>query len=281
MTARPVGAANVKVNVKVHQIYYNEVTRQQLDPCFLPLDNTANPRPDWYEFWSIRQYLKNNVLDGQTFYGFVSPKFGWKTGLSGQDVLSFAASHPDDDMLLISPGWDQIAYFLNPFEQGEYWHPGLLAETQKFIDQTPFALDLKTHIGHTHNTCFSNYVLAKPRFWQQWVVLADLFFDYVEHHNAAMAEQQTSYGNSPNLLPMKTFIQERFVSIILASGDYPVAAYDLSPVTPIWAELFGDHPQTRLGLETCNALKKQYCDTKNTELLDAYWAIRQSLPLRL
>ena len=40
--------------IYAYQIYYSEQTRDALDPGFLPLDNLANPRPDWREYWPIR-----------------------------------------------------------------------------------------------------------------------------------------------------------------------------------------------------------------------------------
>lgn len=33
----------------VYQIYYDDISRQQLDPGFIPLDNMTNSRPDWYD----------------------------------------------------------------------------------------------------------------------------------------------------------------------------------------------------------------------------------------
>ena len=47
----------------IYQIYYDEASRAALDPGFLPLDNTANLRPDWYEFHVIKKFLENNHLE--------------------------------------------------------------------------------------------------------------------------------------------------------------------------------------------------------------------------
>ena len=38
--------------------FFDEATRALLDPGFLPLDNTANRRPEWYELWVIREFLR-------------------------------------------------------------------------------------------------------------------------------------------------------------------------------------------------------------------------------
>lgn len=58
----------------IHQIFYSEETRKSLDAGFIPLDN-SNQRPDWCEYWPIRNFLINAPLDSDGFYGFLSPKF--------------------------------------------------------------------------------------------------------------------------------------------------------------------------------------------------------------
>jgi hypothetical protein len=120
----------------IHQIYYNDQTRNSLDPGFIPLDNSENERPDWYELWVIRHYLTTHALEENSWYGFLLPKFGLKTGFSANQLNQFIEHlDPCYDVVLINYCFDQIAYFQNPFEQGEYWHPGISALTQNIINQ--------------------------------------------------------------------------------------------------------------------------------------------------
>ena len=110
----------------LHQIYYDEATKRDLLPGFIPLDNTSNDRPDWFEFWVILNFLRNNTLQENAWYGFVSPKFTHKTGLDANAVVRKITSEGDNaDVLLCTVAWDQVAYFLNPWEQGEVVHPGI------------------------------------------------------------------------------------------------------------------------------------------------------------
>ena len=128
----------------VYQIYYDEASRQNLDPGFIPLDNTANERPDWFEFWVIRNFLKNHALEEQAWYGFLSPRFQAKTGIKSEAVSKMLERFGGlFDVALFSPHWDQLAYFLNQFEQGEVWHPGLLNLAQSFFDEIGRKVDLK------------------------------------------------------------------------------------------------------------------------------------------
>src|SRR5450631_89982 len=45
------------------QILTPHVAREDLDPGFSVLDNCANPRPDWFEYWPIRNFLLTERLE--------------------------------------------------------------------------------------------------------------------------------------------------------------------------------------------------------------------------
>ena len=56
----------------IYQILNHYTSRQELDPDFGVLDNSANERPDWFEYWPIRRFLLSEALDENAFYGFLS-----------------------------------------------------------------------------------------------------------------------------------------------------------------------------------------------------------------
>ena len=70
----------------IYQILTPYVSRQELDAGFEVLDNSANERPDWFEYWPIRGYLLKQTLDENAFYGFLSPRFKLKTGLTAAEL---------------------------------------------------------------------------------------------------------------------------------------------------------------------------------------------------
>jgi len=264
--------------VFVYQIFYDEKTRASLDPGFIPLDNTANERPDWFEFWVIRNYLKTQTLKPNSWYGFLSPKFEAKTGLKSQVVLDALHRFSDNsEVALFSPGWDQLAYFSNPFEQGDLFHPGLMDLCQDFFDLIDMKVDLRSLVTHSSTSVFCNYMVAKPTFWSRWLSIADRFFDFVEAEAPDTFRQSTDYGTTRGKWPMKTFIQERIASIILARGDFSVLSLDLSQSAPIFTSLFNDDPPTRRMLQICDFLKKEFCQTKDEDYLKMYWKVRRKI----
>jgi hypothetical protein len=273
------------MRAEIRQIFYDEATRRELDPGLLPLDNTANPRPDWFEFGVIRDFLLRTPLQEGTWYGFLSPKFRLKTGLGSADLNAFLrACDSGADVALFSPGWDQIAYFLNPFEQGEFWHPGLTDLSQQFLADCGVNLDLRRYVSHTGNTVYSNFVVAKPRFWREWLVLANKLFELTEAGRTELARslsRNTSYGVEDAPYAMKAFLQERLAPVMLAGGSYRVAALDLSNRIPLFDALFRNDGRTRNLLIACDTLKMEYAldPGRDGAYLEMYLRLRSSIKL--
>jgi len=194
----------------VYQIYYDEATLRSLDPGFLPLDNRVNKRPDWYEFWVIRNFLIENSPLGDGWYGFLSPNFYLKTGFKAEDVADFVslAETHDCDVALIPCAWDQIAYFKNPFDQGERWHPGIMDLSQKLLSLIFPNVALSDLVTHTGNFTFSNYIIAQRNYWMEWLDVANRVFEVVENNEGQLSldlSKLTSYGSIERQAPIKAF----------------------------------------------------------------------------
>lgn len=269
--------------VFLHQIFYDKRTKRMLDPGFIALDNTANERPDWFEFWVIRNFLLTTPLKEDALYGFLSPRFREKTGLEGRTVKRFLDNVADHvDVALFPHRWDQIAYFLNPFEQGEFNHPGLLGLSQDFLARVGMNIDLQTLVTHSLTTVFSNYFVASPLFWRRWLELANALFDHVEAGGDALSSAigtGTSHGSELRQTPMKTFIQERFCSLLLATGRFRVAALDMGDRAPMSPHMFPMDPHTRRLLLACDTLKQEYRASGDGDYLAMYRKLRGKIPL--
>ncbi len=266
--------------IYVYQIFYDATSRAKIQPGFIPIDNTNSKHSDWFEFWVILNFLRNNALEEGAWYGFLSPKFFEKTGIDSATVLKAIEENDEStDVAIFSTAWDQLAYFLNPWEQGEVWHPGLTALTQNFLAQHGFNTDLRSIVTDSANSVFSNYLIAKKDFWTAWHDLAENFFSYVETNADQHPEftKTTSYGSNINQYPMKTFIQERFSSLLLADGRYRVLVADQSSARPIFSRIFSDDQKTRYMLQTCDLMKSKYRETLDTAYIDMYWRIRNAI----
>jgi hypothetical protein len=266
----------------IHQIFYDSKTEATLDPGFIPLNNTENQRPDWYELWVIKNFLERSTLIDDAWYGFFSPKLHAKTGLRANEIVDFLKTVDTNmEVVTIPYSWEQIAYFLNPFEQGNLFHPGLAKYTQQFIDHLGWDFNISTFAGHSGNSVFCNFIIAKPRYWKKWLELATAFFDLIESGKGDLAQAlggTTSYGSVRNQAPLKTFVQERFPSLILGKNEFQTSVLDISHQLPVFRRLFNEHPRTRRLLQTCDVLKSEYTRSGDIDLLLSYRKIRSLIP---
>lgn len=202
----------------VHQILNHYTSRQALDEGFLVLDNSANARPDWYEYWPIRNFLLRERLDEAAYYGFLSPKFKQKTNLDAAAVLRFVAAAHEADVLLFSPSIHNTAYYWNVFEHGEAEHPGLKGVADAFFRRIGRATDLDRLASDSRNTVNSNFFIAKPRFWREWLAVCEALFAIAESASDPLGARlcaPVSYRGGTDV-QMKVFVMERVATWLLA-----------------------------------------------------------------
>jgi hypothetical protein len=202
----------------IFQILNHYTSREELDPGFAVLDNSANERPDWYEYWPIRRFLLNEALDEDAFYGFLSPKFELKTSLNFALVRDFiVGSDRATEVVLLSPSIHNSAYYLNVFEHGDAEHPGLKQVAQRLFERLGVPGDLDSLVSDSRNTVHSNYFIAKPRFWRAWLAINEQMFAIAETPSDALGEAlrtPTRYRGGSHV-QMKIFIMERIATWLL------------------------------------------------------------------
>jgi hypothetical protein len=207
----------------IFQIYYSEQTRRILDPGFIPLDNLSNERPDWREYWPIRRYLGNETLREGEYYGFLSPRFKEKTGLTSQDVHGFIED--GYDLISFSPFFDQMAFFFNVFEQGESGHSGLASLSQRVLEDLGVQLEaseatpqLRQLLMDSRHVIFSNYFVATPKFWRAWFEITEKIFHMAESRAGPLAQALNAVAAYKTLAEAKVFVIERIASLLLRTN---------------------------------------------------------------
>jgi predicted O-linked N-acetylglucosamine transferase (SPINDLY family) len=261
--------------IQLFQICYTEETLQSIPAGFGVLDNLSNERPDWREFWPMRNYLMNHSLEDDVFYGFFSPRFSYKTAIDFEKISEFALQNgADNDVLIFSPFWDLNSLFLNSFEQGDFFHPGLMACSQQFIQVVGHDLRLSELVMHGDNTAFCNYFIAKKKFWLHWLELGEKLFQSAEAEGTALAHalnQNTIYSH--DLLPQKIFVQERLVNMLLAGPEFKSKSWSMfglpCSVTPL--------SQYKSQAASANALKLAYAKTGDVLYLNEFHQLRDKV----
>lgn len=259
--------------VHLYQIVYSEKTLAEVEPGYLVLDNLSNSRPDWYEYWAIRSHLLNEPLEEASFYGFFSPKFGRKTGLMHQQVTEFVQAHAEQaDVVLFSPQPDMGAFFLNVFEQAETFDPGFSAAFGAFLEATGRSGALKGLVMDSRQVVFSNYFVARPAFWREWLTMTEAMFNLCEGAVSPLSRQLTESTSYPGGAQRKVFLLERVASYLLTmQPDWRTKA--ANPFTMAWSMTrFRDHPQEAF---VSDALKMAFREQGYPEYLQAFAQVRE------
>ena len=267
-------------NVHIFQIFYNEETRNSLDPGFLPLDNGNNSRSDWREYWPIRNYLLNNTLNEDDLYGFFSPKFKLKTGLSSSDCYSFINNHSNDlDVIAFSPFFDIGAFFQNSFLQCIAQHPNSRYAVENSLKLITPSLDINEIVMHSDNNIFCNYFVAKPKFWKVWLKTCEMIWSECELNTSHLAKELNSPATGHDSdAPIKTFIIEKIASLLLATDtSWHVEVYD--PFKLPFSNARISHEKS--ALIQMDALKIAYASQKRPEYLNLFHSIRNLLEKKL
>jgi hypothetical protein len=254
----------------IYQILNHYTPRQELDPGFGILDNSVNERPDWFEYWPMRKFLLNEALDENAFYGFLSPKFKLKTGLSADAVReAILAADSAADVVLLSPSIHNSAFYLNVFEHGDAEHPGLKSVAKRLFERLELPSDLDSLVSDSRNTVHSNYFIAKPRFWRAWLAINEKMFAIAETPGDPLGEAlraPTPYRGNLNV-QMKIFIMERMATWLL-SCDRSFAARVRDP--------FAAHSRIyKLPVAiVCDALKIAYVTAGRAQYRDMFLLVR-------
>lgn len=260
----------------IYQIFYDEKTRVGLDPGFIPLDNLANERPDWREYWPMREFLLSETLAEDRYYGFFSPKFRQKTSLGSEQVKEFIdRSAGNADVVLFSPFFDVSALFLNVFEQGDRFHPGLSRTAQDFVDRIGLNVSIEKMVTDSRNTVFCNYFVAKPAFWAKWLEINEELFAIAE--GAAAGDDLAARLNAVARVrdgrsaQMKVFVMERVASLILATDK----AFSSKAYSPFLLGASGS-PYRNFSLEAVisDALKISLVEQDYSHYRDAFYHLR-------
>ena len=262
-----------KNNIHLFSIAWSPEQLETGDPHIQPLDNLANLRPDWREYWVMRDYLLNTELNNNHYYGFFSPKFTTKTGLKGADVVAFVQQHKKSDVMIFSPQVDMGCFFLNVFEQNETFDPGFLKICSDLLEAIGEPTDLKSLVMDSRHVVFSNFIVAKPVFWRRWLEVCEKIFALTEAAETALALQVTDATSYPGQVPRKVFIIERIASLLLSTSSWKCAPY--SPYRCAWSAL----PTSKFRNEAVasDALKMAYNDTQHIEFLQTFYAMRQRI----
>lgn len=215
-------------NIHIYTIAHSEETFNNAPKEWKILDNRTNMRPDWFEYWPIRNFLLSKNLDPKGWYGFFSPKFTQKTSLIPKEVNEFIQTYENNnDIITFSPFHKFSTHLFNQFQRHSFSYPPTDEAFRATMTAIGISPAIENVVADSRNTAYCNYFVARLSFWNAWIELGEKIFFLCENSNHPIREylnSPTSYFN----VQLKVFIIEDLVSIILLTqSQWRCKNYDI------------------------------------------------------
>ena len=262
--------------MKIYQIYYDNESRRLLDPGFIPFDNAASNEKDWYEYSVIRNILMSNSFEEHEYIGVFSPRFFEKTGMTSKNVYDVAMKSKYD-VISFSPDLYQNASHLNSIAQANVHHPGFTEVAIKTFKEIGLLIDFDNLCQDQTTTIFSNYFIAKYKFWKQWFIYSEKIYSICNNTNSDLSVSMNLYADHRNRrdsYQFKIFIIERLVGIMLVKNG------DVAQIGLNYSEYLKKNKNEKFYFESLlvlDSLKSQYLKTRKKHFLKLYYLYQSSL----
>lgn len=205
------------MDVRIHQIYYRDDQRRLLDPAFIPYDNTANPRPEWREYYVFREEFFRGSCREDAITGYVSWKFRAKTKTKGALFTKFIRSNPGYDAYFFNPPGLVRERFRNVWLQGEHHHPGLIEITEAVFAYAGFPLRLSELCHEKGQALYCNYWAGTAAFWRKYMTFCEKVYDTIETVLPAQLKHRIDRRADVAIdACYRPFIMERMFTTLLA-----------------------------------------------------------------
>lgn len=172
-----------------------------------------------------------------------------------------------------------VVFFKNVYYGSDRTDPGALETYEQIYRYYSPNFDIKNIVGDLSNTVYSNYFIAKPNFWREWLKLGEYFFNLAENGESKFFKELnliTPYGGLN--IPRKVFLIEGIASILLSNSER-YTSYSVPLFMGFHSRnIFEEYKEEA---KICNFLKQSYSNTGNQKFLNYFNEISESTILNL
>lgn len=158
--------------VNLYQLQYDDKTSASLETGFLTYDCRANPEFLKREIAHLMRFYDDVVVkaDPDDYFGLLSPKFNYKTGLTASDIRTFMCDNNEQDIYLFNPYPMHVYNFMNVWEQAEANHPEIISIVNYLFDRAEIGFKVSDlHRNNLSQVVYCNYWVAKKNFLDEFI----------------------------------------------------------------------------------------------------------------
>ena len=223
------------LDVTLYQSFYKDEQIEFLDPHCMRYDNRLNTTPDLREYPQMLDvHAKCSRFPPEHVYGLVSWKFEQKALITPSKFMQFVRFNPHNDFWVINPCFILESVVANPWEQGEWHHPGITQLARDVMIKSgqykpkPNDNDFGMSIYPKEHMFFCNFFAGNKKFWDRLFNFTEHFYMTVEKNPDFKRRMMAAsgYASDPNMSHF-IFLFERLVPTFLEyNPDIRVAKYE-------------------------------------------------------
>jgi hypothetical protein len=256
--------------MRLFQGYFDEASKQYLDPLAVPVDISFNLNHPLYEFNIFRSLLDKKIMDPAAGpVGLISWKFETKTLVSVGEFCAFCdkAFAAGADVAFINPMIAAEAVYKDVWEQAEHaGHKGM-----RTVVDALFSQQQRNQLGLMPKSAFAfcNYFVGNARFWSDYMAFCDEILNRIEAFKETNPPVYELVYGSANYFrnsgaDFRPFILERlFSSFLLLQPGIRSAHFEYAP--HVYDKKFGADIGKYLHL--LSGLKNNGFNSRNLEVL--------------
>jgi hypothetical protein len=247
---------------------------------FVPYDNLKNENPKLCEFPIFNEGFKLAQKEQLDYWGFLSPKFSEKSGLTEQKFYDWITPG-STNVYIVNPCPLNECLFPSVIVQGNNCHPGLTDLIQRVMNRMNIPINVDQILMDSTSFALCNYFVGDNIFWPVYLKFVNNFINEVKNNpndSKLMFDTGAHYGPNGSL-PYYTFVIERLLSIFLniSSGiKYQIYQYskeELLNKTKLPEEIMDE-------IRALSAIKLAAISGKHFELLEHWILLRNNFAKR-
>lgn len=250
----------------LYQICFEENQISQVKAPMTPFDNTSNERPELREYHSFKKIIDSQYAT--ELYGVFGPRAEEKLRYSGKKIYDEILANSGKEFYLFNHARVQSVVFLNVWEQGEYFHPGIKKIMKYVLDKNDYDYTVLDSIMIEKQMCFCNYFVATKKAWIEYMRFVDIIkhtLDSLPNELAIIYHGSANYARDISL-GMFPFIVERLLSTYLKLNSYNVH------VKPYDYSLYTNYSDFINHFNTLHRLKE--CSISDADSFDSWHHLR-------
>lgn len=216
--------------IHLYMIYYDEHTAATIPDGFKRISNIDPSRPELFEIEPILKHLTESIINDNDYYGFISPRFFTKTGLSPHEILAISESKLGAaDIVSFSPRPLSLSKFRNSIIQADHSHGDFIRRFRLLIDNIDPKNIKKCDAFISHRVpqkffLLSHYFLAKGAFWNTWAqyISSSLHAEATDHNLRILASDVCPYPGRDGKYRYAVFLLERLAGFIAFSNKLQI-----------------------------------------------------------